>query len=670
MIRVKRFHCLLALFCAACAIGAAAQEAASPQTFCNPLNLNYRFMNDAKDAREAADPVVVLFKGEYYLFASRSGGYWVSDDFNNWTLIVPNKELPIESYAPAVLAIGDSMYFTATSSLYVTADPKGGVWKKRASIGTYGDPAMFLDDDGRVYMYYGVSNSTPTGAVELDPNNHFKTVGTAVKIVYANAAEHGWERRGDDNLLDERPWIEGCWMVRHDGKYYLHYAAPGTEFKTYADGIYLSDAPLGPFAYQPYSPFSFKPTGFISGAGHGCTFQDKAGNWWRIVTMTISVKHMFERRLGLVPVGFDADGVMHTNTEFADYPQYLPGVKADPVNDNFTGWMLLSRGKYAKASSILPGFGVEKAVDEEVRTYWTAVTGDSGEWLQVDLGKSCTLRAIQVNFGEHDTDPKLVRGRTLPVFEQYTITVSPDSLNWTLLIDKSANTEDVPHDYVELAQPVAARFVRLTNVYTPGAGKFCMRDLRVFGNAEETDWTDVQDAEVHRDPADGRNAVVRWNPVPGADGTIVRYGITPNKLYNHYIVYDADSAAIHSLNKGVDYFFAVEAFDNGTEYYRGIYSGMDPDPTGKTPEGFSLRQNFPNPFNPETAISYTLPQASDVRLDVFDLKGRCVFEHSAVKQSAGSHTVRFRAAGLSSGVYVYRLTAGGFTQQKKMAFMK
>ena len=119
-------------------------------------------------------------------------------------------------------------------------------------------------------------------------------------------------------------------MVKENNKYYLHYSAPGTEFKTYADGIYVSDAPKGPFQYADYSPFSFKPTGFISGAGHGCTFKDKNGNYWRVVTMTISIKHMFERRLGLFPVSFDSDGHIFCNTAFGDYPQFLPGEKVNP----------------------------------------------------------------------------------------------------------------------------------------------------------------------------------------------------------------------------------------------------------------------------------------------------------------------------------------------------
>ena len=186
---------------------------------------------------------------------------------------------------------------------------------------------------------------TPISVVELDPVT-FKEKGSKVDVVFAQASIHGWERRGDDNLLDEQPWIEGSWMIKSNNKYYLHYAGPGTEFKTYADGIYVADSPLGPYEYAPYSPFSFKPTGFITGAGHGCTFKDKNGKYWHIGTMTISVRHMFERRLGISPVAFDEDGHIHCNTDWGDYPQYFPGVKDDPVDSSFAGMMLLSHKKY------------------------------------------------------------------------------------------------------------------------------------------------------------------------------------------------------------------------------------------------------------------------------------------------------------------------------------
>ena len=550
---------------------ASAQPAQNPQTFCNPMNLNYRFMVDAVDAREAADPVIVLFKDDYYLFASRSGGYWNSPDLRTWNLIIPTG-LDIETYAPAVIAMRDSLFYipSAVNQIYKSADPKSGIWQTgpKCSRG-YGDPAFFLDDDGRLYMSYGLSNSEPTHIVELNPIT-FQEIGSPVAVVPNRASIHGWERRGDDNLLDEQPWIEGTWIIKENGQYYLHYSAPGTEWKTYADGIYVADSPLGPYEYASYSPIDFKPTGFVSGGGHGATFKDKDGHYWHIGTMTISIKAMFERRLALFPVGFDADGHIHANTAFGDYPQYFPGVKANPIDENFAGMMLLSHKKFVQASSSLEGHGIEKAVDEEIRTYWSAVSGDANEWLMVDLGKVCHIQAIQVNFAEHNTIPGQVRGRDNVLYEQYTLEKSSEGMTWEMLVDKSQNMQDVPHDYIELENPVTTRYVRLTNVFTPGGGNFAVRDLRIFGNMDRAVFTKVNDFTVERDAADGRDAVIRWSPVADADGYIIRYGIAPDKLYNNYMVYDADNVAMHSLSHGVDYYFNVEAFDSGTDYYQPV----------------------------------------------------------------------------------------------------
>jgi xylan 1,4-beta-xylosidase len=552
----------------------ASLPAKSQQTFCNPLNLNYRFMSDANDAREAADPVVILFDDDYYLFASRSGGYWTSTDLHDWTLIIPSGLDDIEIYAPAVIVIGDTVYYTGSASgqIYKTTDPKSGVWTEGPSIASYGDPALFIDDDGRLYMYHGLTNTTTSAnirMVELDPTT-FEEIGSQVDLVFSMASSHGWERRGDDNLLDEYPWIEGSWMNKINDRYYLHYAAPGTEFKTYADGIYVSsDSAKGPFQYATYSPFSFKPTGFISGAGHGCTFRDKEGNYWHIATMTISVKHMFERRLCLFPVDVDTDGNIRCNTVFGDYPQYLPGIMSDPINENFAGMLLLSYKKFVTASSSLDGYGVLNAVDEDARTYWSAQSGDPGEWMLIDLGKECDIEAIQVNFAEHNTVPSLVRGRDNILYERYIIEKSNDGMNWDTLVDKSSNTQDVPHDFIELTSAAQARYIKLTNIFTPGEGNFAVRGFRVFGNSNEAVFTPVGGFTVERD-TDERNAVIRWDTIPNADGYVIRYGIASDKLYNNYMVYDVDSIAIHSLNAGVDYYFSVEAFDGGTDYYYSV----------------------------------------------------------------------------------------------------
>ena len=88
------------------------------------------------------------------------------------------------------------------------------------------------------------------------------------------------------------------------------------------------------------------------------------------------------------------------------------------------------------------------------------------------------------------------------------------------------------------------------------------------------------------------------------------------------------------------------------------------------PNQYQLMQNYPNPFNPSTVISYQLAKGSKVTLKVFDLVGREVASLVDGRVSAGTHHVRFNAAGLSSGVYLYKLETPDFTQTRKMLLIK
>lgn len=351
----------------------AAGAAERPLTICNPLNLDYRFQLDEPTRREAADPAVVYFDNEYWLFASKSGGYWHSPDFYHW-IFVEGKNLPIEDYAPAPAVIDGHLYYTAfnTRAIYRADDAARDLWTKVGDLKGYPDPDLFQDDDGKVYMYYGCSPNGGINAVELDPKNGFAEIGAPVLCLKCDPPNRGWEVPGDENIGTDGKigdsWIEGAWMTKRRGKYYLQYAAPGTQFHSYADGVFVDDGPKGPFAYAPYSPFSQKPTGFITGAGHSGTFQDARGNWWRVCTMVISQRHMFERRIGVFPVGFYPDGQVFCNTYLGDYPQYVPGSRVASQGENSPGWMLLSRAKKAEASSQLENFPVTNALPHYATT--------------------------------------------------------------------------------------------------------------------------------------------------------------------------------------------------------------------------------------------------------------------------------------------------------------
>jgi xylan 1,4-beta-xylosidase len=532
-------------------------------TNCNPINLSYRFCLDKPSRREAADPTLINFKNEYYLFASKSDGYFHSTDLKNWDLITTD-DLPLEDYAPTAVVMNDTVYFMASADkpvVYKTGDPKSGKWKiinPAFPIGMI-DPCFFVDDDSRLYFYYGCSNVNPIYGVELDPKT-FNPIGEPKILFNSHKDKFGWERSGDYNEKSNSPWIEGAWMTKHNGKYYLQYAVPGTEFKSYCDGLYISDKPLGEYTVAPNNPCSSKPEGFIGGAGHSSTFKDNYGNYWHISTMTISQKHMFERRLGLFPMFFDKDGEFYTYTGFGDFPFKIPNKKISGPDELSPQWMLLSCNKPVEVSSELPDHPKQYSSDENIRTYWSAKTGDKGEWISIDLKKKCTINAVQINYAENETQ---IFGRNPEICYQYLLEYSLDNKSWQILTDKTGNKSDVPHDYIELQVPIKARYIRLTNYHIP-SGTFALADLRVFGNAGGRAPSKINRFNVVRSEADRCIVNLRWDKNPDAVGYNIRYGTQKNKLYHNYQVIGSDSVTIRSLNSLSGYFFTIDTFnENG-----------------------------------------------------------------------------------------------------------
>ena len=311
------------------------------KTYCNPINIDYGYtpipnFSEWGRHRATADPVIVNYKGDYYLFSTNQWGYWWSNDMLNWNFVSKkflrpwNGGVYDELCAPGVGIIGDTMLvfgstYTSKFTLWMSTNPKANEWKPLVDSFEIGgwDPSFFTDDDGRLYMYNGSSNRFPMYGIELNRKT-FQPIGTRKEMYLLEPWRFGWQRFGeymDNTFLD--PFIEGSHMTKYKDKYYLQYGAPGTEFSGYADGLLIGKNPLGPFEAQS-DPLSFKLGGFVRGAGHGATFQDKYNNYWHVSTTIISVKNTFERRLGMWPTGFDKDDIMWCNTSFGDYPHYLP----------------------------------------------------------------------------------------------------------------------------------------------------------------------------------------------------------------------------------------------------------------------------------------------------------------------------------------------------------
>ncbi|MCF0129825.1 MAG: family 43 glycosylhydrolase, partial [Pseudobutyrivibrio sp.] len=468
------------------------------------------------------------------------------------------------------------------------------------------DPNLFVDEDGRVYFYWGCSALDPIWGVEKDPVT-MKNIGEPKELIFGQANVHGYERVGDNNserpLSDEeidatlemmmkqkgmtpdaikaaqptmyymargfvskRPYIEGAWMDKFKGKYYLQYAFAGSQYNTYGDGVYVSDSPLGPFELAENNPYSYKPSGFMNGAGHGSTMTDLNGNIWHTATMRISVNHNFERRVGLWPAGVDKDGNLFCNQRYGDWPMSVNGDKEDPWRN--PQWMLLSYKASAEASSAAEGHGAELISDENCRTWWMAGSNKPGEWISLDLGKAMDVRAIQINFADDKLEvlcPGEVVGTTQARYidgrdhvTRYTLEGSVDGSEYFMIEDKHDTDTDCPHDFLVREDGFEARFLKLTVFEVPYNQTATVSGIRVFGNgsgskpkAPSFDAERISDLQMEVTIAPEEDDAVGYN---------ILWGSAPDKLYHSWMTFEK-SQVIPALVKDRHYYVRVDAFN-------------------------------------------------------------------------------------------------------------
>ena len=578
--------------------------------YCNPVNVNYRYQfhrgreGRMQICREAADPSLILFMGRYYLFASMTLGVWVSDDLAHWENHRLPDELPLYDYAPDARVMGDWVYLCASRRdeichFYRTRDVLKGPYEKIEGTFPFWDPDLFLDEDGRVYFYWGCSNVTPIWGVELDPET-LRPLGEKRVLIEGHPEWIGYERVGHDNsvspapeeeveakcrawirekdireetlppetlagirgMFSRRPYIEGPWMTRHGDRYYLQYAAPGTEYNVYGDGVYVGTSPLGPFRLAQNNPFSFQPGGFMPGAGHGSTLRDAEGRYWHTASMRISVNHMFERRVGIWPAGFDAQGELFCNQRYGDWPMTTEG---DPWRE--PPWMLLSVGRRMTASSCTPGHEAGKAAEENAQTWWQAASPGKEEWLEMDLGSVMDVFAVQICFADEPEDIPCPRpfapGQTRVIEDRelhtrWKLEGSRDGKTWTVVEDKTGAMTYLSHDLVVRQEGMPLRYLRLSGMEVPYGQKPCVSGLRVFGKGDGKKPAAPVFSALRTGPMD---MTVRIEGQGDALGYNILFGDGADRLYHSDLVFTPGEHRIGALITGRPVWVRVDAFN-------------------------------------------------------------------------------------------------------------
>lgn len=510
-----------------CAASMLAQQAArqpgpvigKAARYINPLPIETSSRDGSPQGVHLGDVTVVKSGDLYYLFGT-GGGAWVSKNFLDWkyqAVEVRGGRLPV---APHVVEYNGAFYMSGNDApLYKAPSILGpyevlGPWKNEKGEPWTGvsngkswkgafDVDIYIDDDNKPYLYFPGRSTDGIYVAPLDPKD-LTRFAAAPKHLFGFQPEHVWERWGENNEYLYTAWIEGPWVFKRNGIYYLEYSASGTQWMSYASGVYTSRSPLGPFTYSPRNPLLRKTTGIVTGPGHGCVVKGPDGNWWVFYTIVMS-NPPGGRRLGMDPVGFDAQGNMYVRS-VSETPQWAPGVVANPVRDGDSGSIALSVNKMramnqrGSASSQRPGRDAAYAVDGTNGAWWEPAEEDKQPSLTVDLGSITEFEDPQYfsvdssriefgtgprgGFGPRAAAPAVVTGS--PAF-RYRIETSKDGKTFDTILDKTNNSVTRYTEFDELP-PTVCRYVRLTITDWPHVGTtpLGVLEFTVFGRAVES----------------------------------------------------------------------------------------------------------------------------------------------------------------------------------------
>jgi len=182
---------------------------------------------------------------------------------------------------------------------------------------------------------------------------------------------------------------------------------------------------------------------------------------------------------------------------------------------------------------------------------------------------------------------------------------------------------------------------------------------------EEKNVTAERDVTVEQDPVVGKDVAVRTKTLKKSDFRISRFTLTPLEYHQA----ESKKYKLQAL---------IDVIEKGNESEESSLSGSS---AGTLPKVFSLRQNYPNPFNPSTTIQYEIPEQDNeetkvlVRLNIYSIRGRLVRTLVDEEKKSGFHKVQWdgrdeRGELVSSGIYLYRISAGDYVSTRKMTILK
>ncbi len=495
---LRRFLLLFLALISMGVVGTAAETpAAVPSRYINPIPLpDYpvgRLVRDlprgklnepvslwlvdrAEQYRELADPTALWFDNQWYLYPSCDMAWVSADEGRTWQ----HHPLNVRDigYAPTVVHHrGRFLLMASDSALYAGPSPLGPfepigklTLPEKAGLPGQTDPMLFSDEEGCLFYYWGCTPHSGIWGVELDAENPTRAISEPKEMIPFLPDTYAWERLGGNNQNPNLGWMEGAWMIKHGGKYYLTYSAGGTQYPTYSMGCYVSNSPLGPFVPQRRNPIFRTTEGLITGTGHGSIVAGPRGHLWVFYSIFSGAVHGFERRVGLDLAEIDEAGELYV-------PRATSTPQALPAKEPAVAWMPLNEFEPTIGSSSAANSSGRFAADNSMTTWWLPALEDSAPHLVTNFSAPAIVHGVRVIWRDIGLDTTTGHG---PGPFCYRVEAETAPGVWSTIIDRSESTEDFLIDYRE-CEPTSALRARLVIVGHPSGIQPAVAEFTVFG---------------------------------------------------------------------------------------------------------------------------------------------------------------------------------------------